>query len=314
MSKILFIVNPVAGGRRGVRRWRAFEKTLLERSFQFDVGFTAGRGHALQLAASAVKSGVPSVVAFGGDGTLNEVLNGFMQVPGQFRSLVRLGFVPAGSSNDFLRSLGIPPAFSPDHCSERSPINLDVGKIECRNHDGKAIERYFLVNASMGVIPQALEFFNRQTRVNRILKRISLDLTVVASGLNAIVRHRICSYALRFDGKDWIERRLTNLALLRGIWFGGGMSYGAASKPDAGSFSVVGIDELSVVRRAMIMPLFYTGRVLSHPAVWKRASSEIDVKSEFPGVLEADGELVGFLPARFTIIPNALTIIVWGST
>lgn len=307
MSNTLFIVNPVAGGKRGLRRWKAFEKNLQKRRFQFDVGLTVCRGHAQQLATSAVRSGVSSIVAFGGDGTLNEVLNGFMLVPDHFRMSARLGFVPAGSSNDFLRSI----ENSPGSLVDGEPITLDVGKIECRDYGGAPIERHFLVNASMGVLPQALEFFNRQTLGNRILKRISLDLTVIASGLSAMRRHKTAVYKLRFDGGATLEGQYTNLAVLRGIWFGGGMSYGSEGKPDPGLFSVVVINDQSISQRAMIMPRFYTGTILKHPAVWKRTCSELQVVSDSEGIVEADGELVGFLPARFTVLANSLKMVVW---
>jgi diacylglycerol kinase family enzyme len=306
MIETLFIVNPVAGGKRGIRRWKVFEIGLRDRDFRFHVGLTDGPGHAQELSESAVRNGL-SVVAFGGDGTLNEVLNGFMRVPVRCRGSARLGYVPAGSSNDFLRSLGVSPVASLDHIAQGDPITLDVGRIECRDRNGDPAERYFLVNASMGVLPGALEYFNRQ----RLLKLISLDLTVVASGLNSIIRHKTRSYRLSFDGNSPVEGRYTNLSILKGIWFGGGMSYGSEGMSMPGKFSVIGINNMSKLGRAVIMPRFYTNTILKHPAVWKRSCSQCEVTSDSHGIVEADGELVGFLPARFTVLRNSLELVVW---
>lgn len=311
MSETLLIVNPACGGKRGLRRWKRFESVLRERGFRFHVELTNGRGHAQQLSASAARNGFSSIVAFGGDGTLHEVLNGFMQVPAQSRGATRIGYVPAGSSNDFLRSLDLSPAPSLERIVEGDPVTLDMGRIECRDGDGAAIERYFLVNASMGVLPGALEFFNRQTLGNRFLKLISLDLTVIASGLNSIARHRTSCYRLRLDDSLVMEGKYTNLSVLKGVWFGGGMSYGSEGKSVPGKFSLVGIDEMSKVGRALIMPRFYNNTILKHPAVWKRSCSQCEVTSDANGIVEADGELVGFLPAKFTVLPDSLRMVVW---
>jgi len=305
-----FIVNPLAGGKRGNERWKEFASACYQRGIETNAGFTERRGHAMELARKAVEGGFDCVVAFGGDGTLNETLNGLLQKVTKGSSSCCLGFVGAGSSNDFLRSFCRNGGTFLENIRNRRTRTVDVGRIQCRDEHGRPVTRYFLVNSSLGLVPQALEFFNQQTWPHRFLKRLSLDGSVISSGLSAVFRHRDARYSMTEGTREVFSGTLTNIAVLKGPCFGGGMSYGVAAVPDKGHLSLVGIGPLSVTERLKAMVRFYQGTILDHPKVWKREIKSIAITSGERGIVEADGELVGFLPAKFSVCPHLLQMIV----
>ncbi len=303
----LFIVNPNAGGKTALRKWLALEQTLRNRNIAYDVSLTERCGHGAEVAADAYWHNTDCIVAVGGDGTLNEVVNGILQ--NRTEKLPLVGFVAAGSSNDFIKSFEGGNGTFLARLFERKPRQVDVGKIECRDGEGRPVTRYFLVNSTIGVVAGALEFFNRTSILTRTLKRISVDLAVIWSALNAIARHESRMYRIAIDGKESRSVLLTNLAVLRGSYFGGGMSYGDHAKAPQGRFNLVGIDDMSKFGRVGTLSRFYRGSILSHPRVWRGPAREILIEADRRSIIEADGELVGFLPARFSISGFPLNMI-----
>lgn len=303
-----FIVNPTAGARRGIRRWKVFHELLKERKIDARVSFTENSGHAQVLAGEAVRKGFECLVAFGGDGTLNEVLNGALKAQDAGQS-VTLGFIGAGSSNDFPKNFEIPDEPFLDRLLSSKGVKVDVGKIECFNRAGTKIERYFLVNSTIGVVPEALHSFNEDTFLRRAMKRFSVDLAIVASGLSAVMTHQQTRYTLVIDGERMESIELTNLAILKGSYFGGGMSYGFRASMDDGLFRIVAIEAMSRVEKIKTMLRFYQGTILHHPRVWKRDHPTLTVHADKEGFVEADGEIVGLLPASYTVIPKAVSVV-----
>ncbi|MBI2619296.1 MAG: hypothetical protein HYW57_04385 [Ignavibacteriales bacterium] len=306
---VYVIVNPNAGGATALGRLRILEQALKNVNMPFHVDVTESRGHAVSLASRAVQDGVDYIVAFGGDGTLNEVLNGLLRQKAPRRRLPLLGFVGAGSSNDFIRSFGGGNGSFVQRLTAGVSVPINVGRIDCRDAQGLPVTRYFLVNASLGIVARALEFFNRSAAIVRMMKRYSVDSAVLWSAINAIVRHESRKYGIVLDGTRTRKSVLTNLAILRGPNFGGGMSYGPRAKAPPGSFCVVGVGDLSKLERIGTLSLFYRGSILSHPKVWLEKAKEIVIESSERGIIEADGELIGYLPARFRITRRPVEMV-----
>lgn len=301
-----FIVNPNACYGNAIHHWELFKKNLEAESIHYEHSFTERAGDGKRLALEAIDSGFDLIIAFGGDGTLSEILNGIMVAKSTDKIL---GLVPAGSSNDYIKN------FKKDEnnffCKilSNSPVEVDVGKIDFVDENGNRKEKYFLVNSSIGVIANSIAYFNNQSGTNRLCKKISLDLCVIISGIKSIVRSHSINCCVKVNGKIFNEGELSNLSILKTPYFGGGMSYNIQVPMDDGEFKIVGINKLSHAEMMSVLPKFYDGTILNNKEVWMCSGTTVEIESEKNELIEADGEIEGFLPAKYTILPKAITII-----
>ena len=159
-QEIFFITNLLAGGGKARKRWQTFVEESKKREFRINYHPTEYPGHAIELAKHAVDNGVKRIVVFGGDGTLNEVLNGVIQDDRLIDPEVELVFLGAGSSCDVEKLFPERLLLSDRVLSEKS-YSVDVAKVICNDKNGNRISRYFLANSSVGVISQSLVALNR---------------------------------------------------------------------------------------------------------------------------------------------------------
>ena len=124
------IVNPAAGGHSAYREWPLIKKRLADKGLLFDCVYTEGVGHAIELARAAANTDYRYIIAVGGDGTVNEVVNGILNSTGSHNTI--LGIVSAGTTCSFARSVGIPldPDSSCRLLTSRNTMSIDVGVVE----------------------------------------------------------------------------------------------------------------------------------------------------------------------------------------
>jgi diacylglycerol kinase family enzyme len=168
-SKIAFIVNQNAGNGSTGTKW-PFIKTLAEnRLGSFKTYITAGLGDATVFAKDAVAKGISLIVCVGGDGTLNEVVNGLMEHEESFRSDLTIGFIPTGTGCDFVRTVAIPRNIDQaiDIIAARNASSIDLGRLVFRNHNGSECRRYFHNITSFGLGGEVAQRANNTTIVSR---------------------------------------------------------------------------------------------------------------------------------------------------
>src|SRR5438477_10702077 len=167
-SAILFIVNPSSGAGKAGREWAAVETWLPSSGLPYEVAFTTRPLEATEIAQKAVRESRPVVVAVGGDGTLNEVVNGFFRNGAPIPTSSKLAMVPLGTGGDFRRTLRIP--IDPKQAIEvlRSGMvrRLDAGCVTYQNQDGSTAVRHFINIADAGLGGDVVY------RVNRGSKRL----------------------------------------------------------------------------------------------------------------------------------------------
>jgi diacylglycerol kinase family enzyme len=143
------IVNPAAGAGRTARKWPQLRKLLQSIGLHFDYDLTEGPRHAVELARSAVGKGYALVVSVGGDGTVNEVVNGLYET-GSIRD-VTLGIISTGTGSDFIRTIGLPRSYEEAgrRLTHATGITVDLGLVDYRNGDSLA-QRLFVNFAGVG--------------------------------------------------------------------------------------------------------------------------------------------------------------------
>jgi len=296
------IVNPVAGAGKTARRWPHIRARLQDLNLHFDFALTEAPGHARELARLAVQHGYELVVSVGGDGTINEVVNGMYDTG--YMDGTRLGIICTGTGGDYIRTVGMPGTYL-DACdclaSPRKFIS-DVGVMEY-HQDGKMVRRLFVNFAGLGF---DAEVVRATTQRLKLLKATASYLTGL---LSTLLFYRNKDVIISLDGER-LNHRVCAILVNNGRYGGGGMLAAPEADLNDGLLDVVVIGDLSKPDLLWSLPRIYRGTHLTHPKVMLKKVREIEIQSGENVCVQADGELLGQLPVRFSILPGLLNIVV----
>jgi YegS/Rv2252/BmrU family lipid kinase len=297
------IFNPSARGGKA-RRFRsnlpAFRCAFLP---------TTGPGDGRRLASQAVREGFQTIIAAGGDGTVNEVLNGIGDVPGALSS-VRLGILPMGTVNVLARELQVPLNLRRawEVVEAGRERTMDLGCVEF-TAEGKTQRRLFVQLAGAGLDSRAIE----RTRW-KIKQRVG-PLAYVVAGLEAL--RPPCPQLRVSPGKDCkcefpgLNFPLSGewIAIGNGRYYGGPVAVFPAARMDDGLLDVCVLPRVTLAVVAAAAAGVCTGRV--HRFLRSRLfqTTSVRMESDVPVPLQLDGENVGHLPATISVMPKALRII-----
>jgi YegS/Rv2252/BmrU family lipid kinase len=301
---MVFIVNPHAARGTVGKNWPQIRELAEKHLGGFKSFITTAPGEATQFARLAVSEGAQSVVCVGGDGTLNEVINGLMSKEGPVNPEVQLGFIPNGTGCDFRRTLGLPTnpedALKLIRGGRARPI--DLGRLHYTTHDGESRTRYFHNLTSFGLGGEVDE------RVNKSGKKLGGFLSFIIATLVSLVLYEKKSIRLRVD--DHFDEKVVvlNVAVANGQYHGGGMWVAPGADPSDGMFHVTIIGELSLPEVFYYLPKLYNGKILQVKRVRSLTGKKVEAFSEGRVLLDVDGEQPGCLPVTIEIVPSALRI------
>ena len=306
MSKIVFIVNPHAGKGSTASTWPLIESIARDRIGTFETYMTKGPGDAMTLAENAVAENVRLLVGVGGDGTLNEVVNGLMKHQDAIRSDVTLGFIPKGTGCDFVRTVSIPHDIEEAvNLIASGPVRIiDLGLLDYKDHRGRDRCRYFHNIASFGLGGEVARRVNRTTR--KLGPLISfMWATLVSIFLCGKKRMRIS-----IDGNDDKKEMIVwHVAIANGQYHGGGMWVAPNASICDGLLNITIIGDLSIPKVLLNLSKLYNGRICDIEDVVAVTGKKAFATSEDRVFTELDGEPSGLLPASVKIVPGALKII-----
>jgi YegS/Rv2252/BmrU family lipid kinase len=301
--KTKLIVNPFAARGQMHQRYPHIEQRLRDAQLEFETTFTERRGHGIQLARAAVDAGFEMIVAVGGDGTLNEVVNGMVHDGKAVNSNAVLGLIASGTGSDFVRTAKIPhdTMLATDHFIRATQITpLDIGEIQCMV-EGKPSVRYFANVAGMGFDAQVI------ARLENMGKRGGGTIPYYTALLATIVNFHNLHLAIDIDGEK-VNGKMNPIVVCNGKYFGGGMMIGPNASVNDGKFHVVYGHDFSALELLMATPKLYDGTILTHPKAVEHVAKTVRVESQERVLIQADGELVGEGPATFRILPNVLKL------
>ncbi len=290
MGRALAIINPAAGRHAALDIWNRVHASSEARAW--DCALSERPGHARDLAAAAV--GVYSrVIAVGGDGTVCEVANALAGTD------IELAIIPAGTGNDVAVNLGVPkrPTDAAHLAMTGASTRIDLGQIETAESTS-----YFVNVAGFGFDADVA------WRVNHMPKLIGGTLPYVAGVLQTLWRYRSPSMRITLDDRT-IEQRVFLVAVGNCASYGGGMQIVPDAKPDDGMFDVCMVKDLSRLEVLRIVPRLYSGSHVGHPAVELFRCRALTADADRRVLCQADGELVGGLPARFALVAGALRCV-----
>lgn len=286
MSPIIVIANPIAG-RRCPQRIEQAVAALRRRGAQVEVWYTQRRGDGLRLCRQAMAHNPHAVVAAGGDGTINEIINGLAG------TAVPLGILPLGTANVFAHEIGLSSNV------EEAIAAICDGRAQ-RVHLGVAGDRHFLLMAGVGFDAQVVY------KLDLGLKRMLGKLAYVLTGLRVLLAPPSQLLEIEADGE---------MLAGYGVIIGKSRHYGGAfqATPLAG-LELPELD-LCIFRRHGLLPLtryiagIARGRHLELPDVLYRKATHVRVRCGLPLPVQADGDLIGRLPMEFSVARDSLTIL-----
>jgi diacylglycerol kinase family enzyme len=306
---MIILVNPRAGAVTALVRWQAVEPHIRSRFGDVRVLHTTSPGDMESAVLEASQSDDPRIVAAGGDGTANAVINAILRLDPADRDRCVMGAIGLGSSNDFHKP------FIQASMIGRLPARLAFDRAEACDAglmqyslNGQEHERYFFLNASVGITAEGNARFNAPGALLRFLKRTHVPSAITYAALTSLVRYK--NQSIRFSIRDFgtITAPITNLGILKSPYFSGALHYDTARDYTNGRFVVVACLEMNIPERFALFRALRKGSLAGAEHVRTWSTSVLDLESPSPIPIELDGEIVIARKAHFTVQPRILKV------
>ena len=295
----VFLVNPASDNGATGKRWPALAHRAAVLGLTGETLLSERPGHIVELAEQAARNGAELVVAVGGDGTLNETVNGLMRAG----TPTELAVVAIGTGMDFVRTYGIPTRFDD---AVRTVLTgrtrtIDVGRVSYRTWAGDAAERYVCNVGSVGMSAAVAR------RANGMSKMLGGRATFFYALVRVFFEWQNTVVEVALDGERR-SARMHDVIIANGRYHGGAMLLAPDAQPDDGLFDVLTIGDVTKLDFITTAPKLYRGTHLSHPKIdlVRARVVEVDARERLP--IELDGEQVGTTPVRFEVVPGALRV------
>lgn len=301
------ILNPTAGSGAAARKRAALIEALAAQGTKPEVRETEGPGDAGRLIREARRDGVECAVLVGGDGTLNDAVQGFLDDDGQVASGPELGLIPSGTGGDFRRTFGLGDSLEEAAARVlRTPARpVDLGLLSVTSHEGQRVRRAFINITSFGIGGLTDRI------VNSSPKWMGGKAAFFLGTLRAMAVYRNLPVRVRVDGEVFLEAPIFNVALANGRYFGGGMMIAPNADPSDGLLDVVALADMSKLESALMSQDIYQGKHLGRAGVSFRRGKVVEAEPLAAGtevLVDMDGETPGRLPIRAELAPGALRI------
>jgi diacylglycerol kinase (ATP) len=305
------VVNPHSGNGRTGREWKSIEPALASAFPRMSVAFTHRRREATMLVRNALREGHLEIIAVGGDGTINEAVNGFFDAGGPISPDAVFGYVTSGTGGDFRKSFGIEAGAQAGIARLRNaPVRaIDIGRLSCLSRHGEPLVRHFANIASFGLSGAVVDSVNRA----RIAKLFGGAFAFAFHSALDMLTYSDRVVRIIVDNTYDEIAAISTVAVANGQYFGGGMRVAPSALTDDGAFDVVIVGGAKRSQMMKDMKLIYTGEHIEKPNVRvlrgrKVVAVPVAQTRGRAVLIETDGESAGRLPATFEILPRALNL------
>lgn len=285
---IYAICNPTAGNGRGRKIGQEIEKRLLEQHYACHLEMTKAPGHATELAYAAAQSGAETVLAIGGDGTAVEVARGLIGTP------AALGVIPAGTGNDFIKTLGLSkdPLAALDFVLAHPARDTDVGDVN---------GRLFLNEIGTGFDVTVLDFAQKAKRFCRGL------LPYLYGVIRTLFHFRGIQLSYAMDGGEMVTKDVFVIAVANGGVIGGGIPIAPEAQADDGLLDVVVVNKICSRNLPARLIGLMRGKILSFPETQFIRAKKVFFSADKMRV-NIDGEVTDEASVEARLLPKALRI------
>jgi len=306
MPSLIIIGNPAAGKGKTLKQWPVIEAALKMKGWPFDIRWTQAKGQARSLASQALSENPDMIVSFGGDGTAHEVINGMMDQKSN-RDNVLFTVFPIGTGNDWARYWKIPNDLDSwvTMIERAKAYDHDLGQIEFTDPQGRPQIQVFNNVAGAAYDAYVADYIESKK------KKMS------AGGLQYLwfIFRCLFSYKLQPSRLTWPggreEDRFYTINIGICPYSGGGLHLVPHANPHQGLLAVTAVRPLPKWKVILLTPLFYNGKLIRHPKVLHFSTEELVLEPGDPidnVKFEAEGEYLGNLPVRLTVLKKAIKI------
>lgn len=304
MPKTVFIINPRSNSSETSRRIEEIGEAILLQFPDAEILLTKEPGHATELSRNALKESANLVVAVGGDGTANEVMNGFFENGELVNSDAAFSVLVCGTGCDFRRTLEWPKDLNLelDKIKNGKTSFIDVGLVTYSQAEGCTRTRYFLNEASLGLSADvAKKVYDRKGNKNK--------LAYFIEALRSLRGHHAAAIRLVADGNSSNLQDVTFLVFANGAYFGGGMFIAPRANLADGLGEVVSFARINFWTFISRIHRLYLGSHLSMPQVTHFRAKKLEISGDERVLVETDGEPCGQLPCTFEILTRKLKLL-----
>lgn len=304
LPKIALVVNPVSANGTTAKRWPEVEAAFREAGVEFSYSFTESPEHATKITRNYLKQGYDLIIAVGGDGTANEVVNGFFSAGQLINPQAAVAFMSTGTGRDLGRTIGTPPSINEavQHILQSSVRPVDIGRVIFTNNQGAEDVRYFINVAGLGLDGDTV------ARVNRASKALGGFISFLWGTLVSLMLYKNKKMTIEVDGAEICSESITVVVIGNGRYFGGGMCIAPQAVVDDGFFDIVILRGLSKPALLVNLPRVYCGKHLNHPRITSLRGQNISVSSTEEALLDLDGEQPGSAPVTVEMLPAVLNL------
>ncbi|AFV01579.1 MULTISPECIES: diacylglycerol kinase family protein [Dehalobacter] len=300
------VVNPRSANGKTQGLWPGYYQQLQQAGIQVDYALTSRSGGGTEITRMALDEGYRRMIAVGGDGTVNEVLNGLIENDRLVADDIELAVFEQGTGGDFVRTIktgkekGLNALIR--MLKEPNIILSDLGRVDFLNFEGEERTRYFLNASNVGVGAEAVH------RTNCRSKAMGSKLSYLTSTLEAVLSYKSVCVSLKMDQDTFWEGNIWGLMVCNGQYIGGGMRIAPDARLDDGLFDLVVIKEMKLSRLFSRFPLLYKGQHIHLPEVQVFRCKEIELHMPDSILFETDGEIPGVCPKAYRVIPKCLKL------
>lgn len=308
---MFLLLNTRAYGGNALKKWDRIKNSLP--IVEFEAGYKVDKNSHENLDISnAILKGERKFIAAGGDGTINYLLNEILSNTSKtIIDEIQIGAIGLGSSNDFHKPMysshlinGIPCKVDFTNTAER-----DIGCISYV-HNGKRINKYFLINASIGVTAEANYFFNHPNFILKLFKRMNTSAAIIYSAIHTIMRYKNIELKMIDSKNDSKIFKVANLAITKSPYISGNLKLNYAPNYKNGLLNIHLLGDTTKFELIKVLHQLQNKKADSANVFNSSQSSSILIKAEKPFYVEFDGEIIRTHCARFSLLKKRIRVCI----
>ncbi len=283
--------------KRWLRHWSAWQTKA---GYRLSIDYTQFAGHAAALASEAINQPVDILVAAGGDGTLNECVNGYLKANGK----IPMTFMAMGTGNDYLKTLQQSGQWKEVHdLIVRGKTQwMDVGQMDFKGLDGSMQNRYFINVMDVGLGGEVVQ------KIAHSKRRLGPFLTYQKAVISSLIEYKRTVVNCELDNVHF-ESETLMLVVANAKWFGSGLGIAPLASLNDGVLEVIHIGNITLLDYLIQLPKVRQCRVLKHKSIHYYTSKCIAIST--PGLpIDCDGEFIGFTPLNCQVLNSKLKVLV----
>lgn len=299
-GKFCLVINPAAGHGRSAKLLPEVELALKARGLSFDVALTSGPGHAVEIARQAAESGYAAVVAMGGDGTLEEVINGVLS---SANPRIAVGTIPSGTGNDFACGNDLFSHWSHALDALKAPrrVQMDVLRVT----DSAGFSKWAINSVGFGFDAYVVQ------RVQRHGSKKFGRLSYFIEAFRGAFDFTLNTLRVHIDGVQNVMSRAWLLAITNTRRYGGGMKVCPEASSSDGKLDALLVHGISRWYVLRVLPLVFQGKHIGKKGVRVEQAREIEIHAAPGFPCHMDGDLVDLVyPVKVTVDPARVEFLV----